>query len=107
MDLIERQAAIRDVVQTAAKKELDVEAIADVINVLEHTPSAEPRKGKWVKENIVLTSTPPQYQWHCSECGRLVHWFTTEKLTNYCPDCGARMSEGEEDDNSNLVNSNL
>lgn len=41
-DLISRQAAIRDVVQTATKKELDVEAIADVINVLEHTPSAEP-----------------------------------------------------------------
>ncbi len=27
--------------------------------------------------------------------------------SNYCPNCGAAMSEGEEDDNSNLVNSNL
>lgn len=55
------------------------------------------RRGKWIKENIVLTSNPPQYQWHCSECGRIVHWFTKEVLTNYCPNCGAKMIIDKDD----------
>lgn len=49
------------------------------------------KRGKWIRENIVLTSNPPQYQWHCSECGRMVHWFTAEVLTDFCPSCGADM----------------
>lgn len=51
----------------------------------------ERKRGKWIRENIVLTSNPPQYQWHCSECGRMVHWFTAEVLTDFCPSCGADM----------------
>ena len=61
----------------------------------------ERKKGEWIRENIVLTSNPPQYQWHCSECGRMVHWFTTEVLTDYCPNCGADM-RGEEDERNHL-----
>lgn len=51
----------------------------------------ERKKGKWIRENIVLTSNPPQYQWHCSECGKMVHWFTSGVLTDFCPNCGADM----------------
>lgn len=64
------------------------------INKIRELPSAR-REGKWIRENIVLTSTPPQYQWHCSGCGRLVRGFSTEILTDFCPNCGAKM-RGEE-----------
>ena len=61
--------------------------------LIDRQPTIEPerKKGKWIRENIVLTSNPPQYKWHCSECGRMVHWFTAEVLTDYCPNCGADM----------------
>ena len=68
--------------------ELD-NCIAGIVNA----PTIEPerKKGEWIRENIVLTSNPPQYQWHCSECGKMVHWFTAEVLTDFCPNCGAEM----------------
>ena len=47
--------------------------------------------GHWIKENIVLTSNPPQYQWHCSECGKIVYGFDDNVCTEYCSDCGSKM----------------
>ena len=68
-------------------------------------PSAQPTidavevvHGEWIKENIVLTSDPPQYQWHCSECRRISRGFASEVLTNYCLNCGAKM-DGKEQGN--------
>ncbi len=56
--------------------------------------SAE-KTGKWVKENRVLTSNPPQYVWHCSECGNPERGFSIHILTNHCPACGAKMEVEE------------
>ena len=53
-------------------------------------PSAE-KTGRWIKENIVFTSDPPQYVWHCSECSTSVYGFSSGILTPYCPYCGAKM----------------
>ena len=53
----------------------------------------ENKRGKWERENIVLTSYPPQYQWHCSECGEIKCGFDSGVLTNFCPNCGADMRE--------------
>ncbi len=53
------------------------------------------RHGKWIKENIVLTSLPPQYRWHCSECGSFKEGYDESILTPYCSNCGARMDEQE------------
>ena len=58
------------------------EQLADVCEV---------KKGEWIKENIVLTSNPPQYRWHCSNCKEIIFGFTDDVLTNYCPNCGADM----------------
>ena len=52
---------------------------------------AKPKNGKWIKENRVLTSNPPQYVWHCSECGNPERGFSIHILTNHCPACGAKM----------------
>lgn len=69
-----------------------VSELNKLIEFVKQLPLTPPtQKGTWVKENISLTTSPPQYQWHCSECGRIVHWFTTEVLTDFCPSCGADM----------------
>lgn len=87
-DLISRQAAI-DVLHVC----LPGIPLKRLNEILSAVPSAQPERktGKWIRENIVLTSNPPQYQWHCSECGRLVHWFSAEILTDFCPNCGCKM----------------
>lgn len=54
-------------------------------------------RGKWVKENMVLTSNPPQYQWHCSECGKTMYGYSAEILTDFCPNCGADMRRGQDE----------
>ena len=64
----------------------------DACSAIEDAPTIEERKkGEWIREDIVLTSIPPQYQWHCSECGYFARGFSPTKLTNYCPSCGAKM----------------
>ena len=60
--------------------------VADVVPV---------RRGRWIEENVSLTVDPPMRQWHCSECGRIRHWFDNSVLTDYCPHCGARMDGAE------------
>ena len=56
---------------------------------------AEPKRGKWQKENIVLTSNPPQYRWNCSECGMICETYGTPPTWGYCPNCGAYMGVSE------------
>ena len=58
------------------------------------TIDVEPiRHGKWIKENIVLTSLPPKGRWHCSRCGSINDGYDESVLTPYCPNCGAKMDE--------------
>ena len=45
---------------------------------------AEVKCGEWVHGECVS---------HCSECGVETH---PENITPYCPNCGARMDEGDE-----------
>ncbi len=49
---------------------------------MEELPSVQPRKGKWIDGM-------------CSECEES----TQDFLTNFCPNCGCRMEEGDSDDN--------
>ena len=66
---------------------------------IEECEDAEPQRihGEWIRENIVLTSDPPQYRWHCGVCGKLVYWFNDSVLTNFCSNCGADMRKETED----------
>lgn len=100
-DLIDRQAAIDallngkiDEDESLVECPAECNAMIDgAIEDIKALPSAQPerKRGKWVKENIVLTSNPPQYMWHCSVCGKLMHWFNDSVLTSFCPNCGAEM----------------
>lgn len=90
MDLISRQAAIKQILLCENHDmEHDYEFNNGLIvaaNTVAELPTAEPRKGKWVK---TVTAYP-----YCSECD----WMPEEdEMTHgfyrYCPWCGARMEE--------------
>lgn len=76
----------------------------DICVILDDAPivDAEPvRHGRWVKMTGML---PPEYHGHycCSECewhmkGLRNSWTREEELL-YCPNCGAKMEEDNEDD---------
>lgn len=68
--------------------------IEGVRGVIE-SPSFAGKTGKWIKENMVLTSNLSQYRWHCSECGICVYGYSSSILTPYCPNCRAKMEVGE------------
>lgn len=68
-------------------------AIATIIeNEKDMRVIAQPiRKGKWIEEKEDWRN---QIMWvSCSECG-----FASGTSYNFCPNCGASMSEGEEDE---------
>lgn len=53
------------------------------------------KEGKWIRK------VDKQCYWYeCSECGHLPpkDTFKQEWLSHFCPNCGARMVRGEEDD---------
>ena len=61
----------------------DAEAIYLAIKALEERPT-----GKWISDGFCFSSS----KFKCSRC----HFPELEK-TNYCPNCGARMKEAEND----------
>lgn len=72
------------------------------------TIDAEPvRHGKWIKENIVLTSLPPKRRWHCSECGSIRDGYDETVLTPYCPHCGAKMDGEDNEENKTYYEDNM
>ena len=88
---------------TDEKKILSTRELHETLNKwIDSRPTIEEhKKGHWIKDNIVLTSNPPQYQWHCSECGKTMHGFTAEVLTDFCSCCGTDMiGEYNEPDNA-------
>ena len=65
--------------------------VGDSIAIIKNLPTieAEPvKRGKWIEE--------PNCWYRCSVCGQ--HYPSTRGYMyfNYCPNCGARMSEGSE-----------
>lgn len=99
-DCISRQAAMEHVDDVPYVKEHpDIGLLWKVW--LEGLPSVQPerKKGKWIQENIVLTSNPAQYKWDCSECGHvIIGFYGLINRYKFCPNCGAPMMEGEQDE---------
>ena len=65
--------------------------LRDVVWAIEKLPSAE-RTGHWTIRTTITSNGNTYYSYECSECGD--HHGT---MWNYCPHCGARMMEGEEE----------
>ena len=81
-DVIYRQAAI-DIVRNRVKRFTTACVLA--VTEIEKLPPAQPH-GKWILET---------YQIRCSNCNKL---FSDNLFpSNYCPNCGARMEQMEDD----------
>ena len=99
IDLIERQKAI-DAVRRTAYHDLIKE---NMVLLLMDLPSAEPerKKGRWERHNTYHGDDTSGYidpDWRCSVCGRQANvneWFMYD-LTDFCPNCGAKMEAGHE-----------
>lgn len=85
MELISRQAAIKKILGQPPEPHYP-SWYAEQIKEL---PPAEPKMGKWIYKNDLIT-VPGGY-WECSECkeGRLLY------EANFCPNCGAKMEVTE------------
>lgn len=78
----------------------DVDNVPKFYEWLSEQPTINPMKhGRWDKDSIA-------FYWRCSECGAIVKsnlWdvfldpFSSHRNLNYCPNCGARMDEVEEE----------
>lgn len=89
-DLIDRDGLIQ-LIESESRKWGDEYEIPDVLCDISDFPSAEPKRGKWIEEKEDWRN---QIVWvSCSECG-----FASGKSYNFCPDCGASMVRGEEDE---------
>lgn len=52
----------------------------------------EPKQGEWIyNKGDIEVGVPPTNE--CSECG---HYIDELLYPNFCPNCGARMKEGDE-----------
>lgn len=60
------------------------------LNEIESIPSAQPKKGKWIKSNEYARMTETKIaEWtnyYCSQCDS-----PNNKPTDFCPSCGAKM----------------
>ena len=68
----------------------------DDIRVLPSVTPQEPKTGHWIKHNTPNNT----YYYDCSLCGCVAPCTETAdsylwKLSNFCPDCGARMESEE------------
>lgn len=66
---------------------------------IKELPTAPERKtGKWVGTEFdgYADGYPVYYEWKCSACGRIVE--DEEPTWNFCPNCGAEMVKGEDDE---------
>lgn len=98
-DLISRQAAIDafdctdELTVTGNENAQNVmNYINKVVGKIKALPSAQPKKGKWVRTTKHYKDSEQEcsyYEIHCSECGakRKIGWHDAR----FCPNCGARM----------------
>lgn len=104
-DLISRQAAIEAICTQGTSAERDGQYVISLatakqraVDILESLPTIAPvKRGRWIKnQRKSIFHIEPVYI--CS-CCREQEALGEMELSNYCPNCGARM-RGEEDERS-------
>lgn len=61
----------------------------DLKQAVKRLPTAEPRKGKWIYDPELYPMGGAYGHYECDQCGEWIRG----SMTNYCPNCGARMEE--------------
>ena len=90
-DYINKQAAINAICEFLWQK--DRTLIGEAIDALKELPSENVNPSKnahW--ETIIIHGSKKKVE--CSNCGLMSY-----KRSYYCPNCGARMDEGSDNDN--------
>jgi predicted RNA-binding Zn-ribbon protein involved in translation (DUF1610 family) len=90
-DLIDRVAVLEDLEKRMADDYVDAARFAEYIRTL---PSAEPERhrGEWIEDEHERGYS------ECSKCGYIAVSVLSRRLYNYCPNCGARMTRGDNDE---------
>ena len=101
-DTIYREDAIKAVENVSENytKEGDREwhpHIDFITQALVQVPSVSTKRGEWVKRthNTLIAQVNFAY---CSECGQPIMHEHTRSLWNFCPNCGADMRKGADDE---------
>lgn len=110
-DLISRQAIIKSIMECAeaahSNHEWDMEqGYLNAIECIKEEPSAEPeqKRGKWIESTELSEQVKGKKL--CSNCGKAQYAIElTDKTiqiksstSKFCPECGARMEGGKEDE---------
>lgn len=99
-EYIEREAAFKAYTDLL-KREGDIYT-TDVTDALLSIPSADVapvRHGRWGNRWICSNMAGYEYAYSCSECGKPTYRISTlEPMPPYCPNCGAKMDGGEENE---------
>ena len=62
-----------------------------IVGIINDLPSAQPRSSKW----RVINKFEDCYYAKCNQCNVTQVFYYNKPLTNFCPNCGAKM-EGEQ-----------
>lgn len=91
LDIIER--VTNDAVENKKPKYLIQKRIIAEIAALDPVDAELVKHGQWIFKNGYLGNT-----YYCSECEKAVYLdkYGEPNLTDFCPDCGAKMDGGED-----------
>ena len=91
-DLISRQNAVDAILELSEKVADEMLFIDAIVDEIENIPSAEPERhrGEWIEDGHERGFS------ECSKCGYIAVSVITERLYNFCPNCGADMRGTDE-----------
>ena len=90
-DVINRQQAIEDAKTWVAVDDHERRLKKDVIEWLKEFPPAQQKTGKWIYDGDC---------YKCNKCGTVYGWWADSQTSNFCPNCGVRMKEVQDGNQS-------
>ena len=93
-EYIEREAA-RDLMEQAIADDWEIQYADDRLDEIPAADVVEVRHGRWEYEQFTFMYGNPYGCYRCSACGD-----ASPHISNYCPNCGAKMDGGADDDDN-------